>query len=226
MGKEANMIKDFNTINLIIHQKSFKEKVLYTDSSVLLKKGEMIMITGDSGSGKTTLLKLLMGRDCSFQGKWLLNSNEIDSKKRWPIIKTFSSFVFQDVLLIDYLTAKDNILLPFGFSDKKVDKTFFDEIVSLLDIASLLDTKAILLSGGEKERIAIARALIIKPSIIFADEPTASLDDRNVNLFMFLMEKINKKYNTTIVMVTHRESLAAHFNVVYRIKDHFIYEEK
>ncbi|HHT66922.1 MAG TPA: ATP-binding cassette domain-containing protein [Erysipelotrichaceae bacterium] len=218
------MSTKFESLVLEIKNKQFKNKVLYTNSKISLKNGDKIMIVGESGSGKTTLLKLMMGIDKCFDGKWLLNDKEVPVSKRWETIKSFSSFIFQDVYLIDYLTARENILLPFNFSKKKVDEQYLKEIIEVLDIDDLLDTKVNVLSGGEKQRIVLARALITKPEIIFADEPTASLDDKNVFIFMDFINLINRKYHISIVMVTHRESLSNRFDTVYRIEDGAIRE--
>lgn len=215
----------FSSLKIRIDNKSFKNKVLYKNSTVFIDKNKKVMIIGDSGAGKTTLLKLLMGIDLEFNGSWEFNGIETEPKKRWNLIKKNSSFIFQDVYLIDYLSVLDNIMLPYNFNKKAIDSNYLADLMKTLNVENLANEKAYKLSGGEKQRVAIIRALITKPSLLFADEPTASLDDTNVEQFMNYLDLIVKKYNVSVVMVSHRKSLASRFDVVYEITDQKIYEK-
>lgn len=192
------------------------------DISVEFRTGELCAIIGKSGSGKTTLLNIMGGLmkpdsgTVRIDGKdiYSLKDNEL-SKLRRNTITT----VFQAYNLIPDMTAKENILLSVKLDKRKIDESRFEDIVSELGIKDRLTHKPIELSGGEQQRIAIARALINSPSIILCDEPTGNLDEKSSNNVMQLLRFVNEKYNTTIIVVTHDLMIAENMNRVIKILD-------
>ncbi|MCQ2741886.1 MAG: ATP-binding cassette domain-containing protein [Bacilli bacterium] len=213
-----------NYIELSIKRKSFGETVLFSDTHFSISAGATVAVTGHSGAGKTTLLKMASGIDTKWDGEFLLSGTEMDKKKAFGTLKKTSSFVFQNIDVIDCMTVNENITLPFAFNKQKVDE---QKLVDLLKKLGLFDKKNCLaknLSLGEKQRVAIARAFIVEPQIIFADEPTGSLDDDSTKNVMDLLISLSKEKGTSLLMVTHRKSLLPLFDNVYEIKNGKIQE--
>ena len=178
--------------------------------------GEIATIQGPTACGKTTLLNVLSGLDIPDDGKVFLDGENISraSETRLSAIRSQKvGFVFQDFNLIDTLTAIENVealLWPTPLHNKDVEKR---ALAALRDV-NMLDRKDHIprqLSGGEKQRVAVARAIIHQPRVLFADEPTGNLDPESGNALMDLLVKLNKDYKTTIVIVTHDEKIATKY---------------
>ncbi|MBU5226973.1 MULTISPECIES: ABC transporter ATP-binding protein [Clostridium] len=191
-----------------------------TDLSI--NEGEFTAIIGPSGSGKSTLLHLLAGLDKPSSGKVYINGKEIYSMSEKELSKfrrTNIGFIFQFFNLIPILSIEENIKLPILMDGRKVDEDYFKEIIETL---GLTDRKRHLpgeVSGGQQQRASIARALITKPSIIFADEPTGNLDSKNSKEVMDLLTMSIKKYNQTLVMITHDPKIAERADRIITISD-------
>ncbi|MCR5112412.1 MAG: ABC transporter ATP-binding protein [Acholeplasmatales bacterium] len=189
-----------------------------------IEEGQMVTIIGQSGSGKSTLLYLLSGLEQPSSGKVFFNDrliNNLSDKEMSDIRKKEIGFIFQFYNLIDNLSVLDNIMFPIilnGTNKKEARQKALDyaKIVGLDNKVYSLPHE---LSGGEQQRVSIARALSINPKIIFADEPTGNLDSKMGIEIMELLKKINKDYNTTIIMVTHNNDLLKYFDYIIHIKD-------
>lgn len=170
-----------------------------------IHRGEIHGIVGESGSGKSTLLKTINGLVRVDQGLiyTLGQCVESISTKELQELRQKISLLFQDYNLLSQQTVEDNILLPLKINNKTVDPSFFKEIVSLFQLEDKLSTYPKKLSGGEKQRIALARALITKPQILLCDEPTSALDLKSTQQLLQLLYYINQRFNTTIVFVSH-----------------------
>lgn len=184
--------------------KQYGGKVILNDVSLNVRSNEFISIMGPSGCGKSTLLNILGLLD-SFEGEYYINSKKIFRRNYSRIRNKYIGFVFQMYYLLPNMNVKDNILLPLMYSDKKTIRRAlkqFDEIVLDLDIGDLLYQKSDVLSGGEKQRVAIARSMILEPYILIADEPTGALDQKNSMDVMECFKKYVSKGHS-VVMVTH-----------------------
>ena len=174
------------------------------DINIDIKAGDVFGIVGKTGSGKSTLLRLINGFIVPDQGSIYINNELLTKQSRKQIIKE-TSMIFQNYNLLNNLNVIDNILLPIKL--RKLDvKKYYVKAVELLEFVGLknhLTSNISNLSGGEKQRVAIARALITNPKIIFCDEPTSALDDETTHEVLSLLKTINKKYNTTIIIVSH-----------------------
>ncbi len=197
--------------------------------SFSVEEGEYVAIMGESGSGKTTLLNILASLDKPTNGEILLKEKNIVSMKEGQLAafrRDNLGFVFQDFNLLDTLSLEDNIFLPLVLSGKtyKDMKARLTPIAEDLGINILLKKFPYEVSGGEKQRTAVARALITNPEIILADEPTGALDSKATSQLLDIFSKINKK-GQTILMVTHSTKAASHANRVLFIKDGEIFHQ-
>ena len=204
--------------------KYFGENRVLDDVSLEIERGSFVSIVGASGSGKSTLLTILGGIDKPTEGKVFLDGVEISgmSEKELAILRrTKLGFVFQFFNLAPYLTAEENVLLPITLRGKvkEEDKKRATELMEYLGISGLKNKLPGKMSGGEQQRVAIARGLIINPEVILLDEPTGNLDSKNSEEIMNLLKKINEEFNTTIVQVTHSDVNANYGNVLITIKD-------
>lgn len=191
-------------------------------SSFSVEKGEFVCIIGTSGSGKSTLLHLLAGVDNATTGQIIINGKDItklDQEALAVFRRREVGIIYQFFNLVPVLTARENIELPIMLDEKKVNRAYFNEIIELLGIKNRLDFYPSKLSGGEQQRVAIARALIHKPSIILADEPTGNLNSKLAKEIMEFLVLACKKYNQTIVMITHDLNLAGYADRVIEIQD-------
>ena len=183
--------------------------------SISVNKGTFACIMGTSGSGKTTLINILSTIDEATSGKLLIFDQNIvglSDKEKANIRKRYMGFIFQDYNLIDSLKVIDNILFSLKLNKKNIiNETEIKQIISSLGIEELLDKYPFECSGGQQQRIAIARALVCKPKILFADEPTGNLDPDKSAEIMELLEKINEVEKTTVVMVTHDSTIVDRF---------------
>ncbi len=192
-------------------------------------EGKFYTITGKSGSGKSTLLHILSGLCAPTKGEVIFLDKKIFSLKEEELsnlkLKYFG-FIFQAFHLLPELCALENILLPVHLSNKKVDQEYLNQILIHLNIEDLKERYPFELSGGEQQRIAIARAMINKPSVIFADEPTGNLDEVNSSEVIQLLLDSQKKFNQTIILVTHDLSIAKKADIQLRMKNKKIHEIK
>jgi putative ABC transport system ATP-binding protein len=187
-----------------------------------LNKGDLVAVIGDSGSGKSTLLHLLAGVDKPTSGDIFIQDKNITklNKEEMTVFRRRNiGVIYQFFNLIPNISLKKNILLPLLLDDKREDKKYFDEIVETLGIEDKLDRFPKQLSGGEQQRVAIARSLITRPALILADEPTGNLDRRNSEEITGLFRMVNKRFDSTIVVITHDEKVANSCDKVYRMVD-------
>ena len=180
--------------------------------NLTIEKGEFVAIIGPSGSGKSTLLHMLGGVDYPTKGKIYINNTDISSMNETESAifrRKNIGIIYQSFNLISTLNVERNILLPMLLDGKKPDMDEYYKIVEVLGLNKRLKHMPNQLSGGQQQRVAIGRALIYKPSIILADEPTGNLDGKNTEATLKLLKHFNKEYNQTIVMITHDEKIAA-----------------
>ena len=193
------------------------------------EKGEYLAIMGESGSGKTTLLNVLASIDKASSGKIILNGKEMDTIKDKELAqfrREHLGFVFQDFNLLDTFSLKDNIFLPLVLEGKRYRemKQKADPIARKLGISNLLEKYPYEVSGGQKQRAAVARALITDPRLVLADEPSGALDSHAADALMQLFEEINQE-GQTIVMVTHSVKAACAAKRVLFIKDGEVFHQ-
>ena len=194
-----------------------------------VEKGEYVAIMGESGSGKTTLLNILAALDKATEGTVILDGMNLTSIKDAAIAKFRRDnlgYVFQDFNLLDTFTLEDNIYLPLVLAGKKHSemKERLDKLAPSLGIADLLKKYPYEVSGGQKQRAAVARALITNPRIILADEPTGALDSKSSDELLSLFKKVNQM-GQTILMVTHSTKAASNASRVLFIKDGIIFHQ-
>ncbi len=190
--------------------------------SVSFEQGSFTAITGPSGSGKSTLLHLLSGLDKPTKGEviyqdkslYRYNDNQLSVLRR----RRFG-FVFQNFNLVKELTGLENILLPVMLDGKRADEMYLNQVIDLLGVRDRLSHLPGAMSGGQMQRISIARALSNKPSILFADEPTGNLDGKNGKEVIALLKQVNFELGITLVLVTHDLSVAEQAGRVIELKD-------
>lgn len=191
--------------------------------------GEFAAIVGTSGSGKSTLLHMLGGLDSPTEGTVQVGDKELTSMndEELAVFRRRSiGFVFQQYNLVQTLNVRENIVLPVLLDGGTIDEDYCREIVTLLKIDEKLEQFPGQLSGGQQQRVAIARALANKPALILADEPTGNLDSRTTVEVMGLLKNSCKKYNQTMMMVTHNESLAVSCDRILHIEDGRLLNER
>lgn len=210
-GKGATKVEALKNVNLSIN------------------KGEFVAIVGASGSGKSTLLHLLGGLDRPTGGKVIIDGESIYDYKedRLAIFRRRKiGFIFQFFNLIPVLDVEENIALPALMDNDKIDKGYLNEIIEVLGLQERKTHLPSELSGGQQQRVSIGRALLNKPSIIFADEPTGNLDSKNSKEVIELLKFTAKKYNQTLVLITHDVNIAALSDRVITIEDGNIISDK
>ena len=190
-----------------------------------IKKGEFIAIVGPSGSGKSTLLHLLGGVDKPTSGNVFINDiNIYDLKEKDLAIfrRRNVGLIYQFYNLIPVLTVKENILLPAELDNRKIDKEYLEDLLKTLDLKERENHLPNELSGGQQQRTSIGRALINRPAVILADEPTGNLDSKNSKEVLELLKLSVKKYNQTLIMITHDLNIALQADRVITIEDGII----
>lgn len=205
-----------------IYKKSNNQIYAVHDVSFNVKKGSFVAITGKSGSGKSTLLHMLAGLEIPSQGEIILDGTQLFSftEDQLTIFRRRQiGMVYQFYNLIPTLNVEENILLPVLLDHVEVDQIYFNQIISLLHIEDELKSYPNELSGGQQQRVALARALIHRPTILLCDEPTGNLDSLHSREICDLLKLINKKYDTTILLITHDMDIAMQADEVYRMKD-------
>lgn len=187
-----------------------------------IEKGEFVAIVGTSGSGKSTLLNMIGGLDRPTSGNIMVRGKDLGKMEddHLTIFRRRNiGFVFQNYNLIPMLNAYENIVLPVELDGLSVDKGFLTDIVKILGLEGKLKALPNTLSGGQQQRVAIARALITKPAIILADEPTGNLDSHTSADVLGLLRITGKKFNQSIVMITHNNEIAQLADRIVRIED-------
>ena len=186
--------------------------------------GEFVAIMGASGSGKTTLLNMISTLDTASGGKIYVDGHEISKlsdDEAANFRKKKLGFVFQNYRLLKSLTVRQNIAVPMsllGKNDQEIDQKI-DKLAEYFRLSDQLDKYPVALSGGQKQRVAIIRAIIKNPTLLLADEPTGALDSQAAKLIMEYLAKVNQKFNTSILMVTHDSLAASYANKVIFLKD-------
>ena len=192
------------------------------DANLKINKGEFVAIVGPSGSGKSTFLHLVGGLERPSSGTIKVDGKDIcclSDKELAKYRRQKVGFVFQQYNLIPVLNVAENIELPVKLDNRKVDKEYINDLMDLLGISDRKTHLPNQLSGGEQQRVAIARALSSKPSIILADEPTGNLDTKTTEEVMELLKTSIKKYNQTLIMITHNENIAKKADRIISIVD-------
>ena len=187
-----------------------------------IEQGEFVAIVGQSGSGKSTLLHLLGGVDKPSSGEVIIKGESIYKlkEKELSILRRRKlGFVFQFFNLIPVLTAEENIEMPVLLDGNKIDKKYMNELLKLLGLEERRNHHPSELSGGQQQRVSIGRALANKPSIILADEPTGNLDSKNSKEVLELLKYCAKKYNQTLILITHDVNIAKSADRVVTIED-------
>lgn len=185
--------------------------VALSHASMTISEGDFISIMGPSGSGKSTLLHIISGLDRPSAGSVLYGDTDIHNGKDKELSafrRQKIGFVFQQFNLLPVLTARENIIMPLLLDKKKIDDAYLMELSTLLGLKNRLSHLPHELSGGQQQRTAIARALIAKPDIIFADEPTGNLDSKSGKEVMKMLCDIREKMNKTLVIITHDPHIA------------------
>ena len=203
-GTEPNITRALNGVNFTVEQ------------------GEFVAVVGTSGSGKSTLLHMMGGLDTPTSGSVIVRGEEL-AKKNDDELTIFRrrniGFIFQNYNLVPILNVYENIVLPVELDGDTVDQKFMDEVVYMLALEDKLENMPNNLSGGQQQRVAIARALITKPAIILADEPTGNLDTQNTSEVIALLKEASRKYEQTIVMITHSRSIAQTADRILQVSD-------
>lgn len=190
--------------------------------SFSVPKGEYMAIVGESGSGKSTLLNMIGGLDFPTSGKVLIDGKDIFSMKERELTifrRRNIGFVFQAFNLIPELTVEQNILFPVLLDYRKPDKGYLEELLTVLNLQDRRKHLPSQLSGGQQQRVAIGRALFTRPSLILADEPTGNLDTQNSRDVVALLKETSRKYEQTILMITHNRSIAQTADRVLQVSD-------
>ena len=190
--------------------------------SFSVPKGEYVAIVGESGSGKSTLLNMIGALDMPTSGKVVISGKEIFSmndRKLTIFRRRNIGFIFQAFNLIPELTVEQNIVFPVLLDYQKPDTKYLEELLSVLNLKERRRHLPSQLSGGQQQRVAIGRALITRPALILADEPTGNLDSQNTSEVIALLKKASKKYEQTIIMITHSRSIAQTADRILQVSD-------
>lgn len=187
------------------------------DIDLSIDEGKIVVILGPSGSGKSTMLNLISGIDKPSKGKIFFNGNRLDKMSDLELTnyrKDYLGFIFQSYNLVSSLTVKENIELGKELSTNPLD---MDEVIKNVELKEQKNKYPYQLSGGQMQRVAIARSLVKNPKVLFCDEPTGALDEKTGKKVLKLLQEINKKYNTTMIIVTHNPSIALMANTVIKM---------
>lgn len=192
------------------------------NASFSVPKGEFIAIVGESGSGKSTLLNMIGALDTPTSGKVFIDGKDIFAMKDSGLTifrRRNIGFIFQSFNLIPELTVEQNIIFPVLLDYQKPDKAYLEELLAVLNLKERRNHLPSQLSGGQQQRVAIGRALITRPALILADEPTGNLDTQNSHEVIALLKEAAKKYEQTIVMITHSRSISRTADRIIQVSD-------
>ena len=195
--------------------------------SFSLEKGQFAAVVGESGSGKSTLLNCIGALDTPTSGKIQIDGQDLFSmkeEKRTIFRRRNIGFIFQSFQLVPELDVEQNIIFPLLLDYKKLEQAKVEEILEVLGLTERRHHLPSQLSGGQQQRVAIGRALITKPKLILADEPTGNLDSKNSSEVIALLTQAARRYQQTILMITHNSNLTASVDRVFRVRDGILKE--
>lgn len=190
--------------------------------SFSVPRGEYVAVVGESGSGKSTLLNMIGALDTRTSGHVIIDEKDIfsmDDRKLTVFRRRNIGFIFQSFNLVPELTVEQNIMFPMLLDYQKPDKKYLEELLTVLNLKDRRNHLPSQLSGGQQQRAAIGRALITRPSLILADEPTGNLDTQNSSEVITLLKEASKKYEQTIIMITHNRGIAQTADRVLQVSD-------
>lgn len=190
--------------------------------SFSVPKGEFVAIVGESGSGKSTLLNMIGALDMPSFGKVYIDSKDIFAMKERNLTvfrRRNIGFIFQSFNLVPELTVEQNIVFPVLLDYQKPNRRYLEELLTVLNLRERRHHLPSQLSGGQQQRVAIGRALITRPALILADEPTGNLDTQNSREVITLLKEASKKYEQTIIMITHNRSIAQKADRILQVSD-------
>ena len=190
--------------------------------SFSVPKGEFVAVVGESGSGNSTLLNTLGALDTPTSGKVYIDGKDIFAMKEKQLTvfrRRNIGFIFQAFNLIPELTVEQNMMFPVLLDYQKPNKKYLEELLTVLNLKERRNHLPNQLSGGQQQRVAIGRALLTRPSLILADEPTGNLDSKNSSEVIALLHEASKKYAQTIIMITHSQSIAQTADRVLKVSD-------
>ena len=209
-----NLSKTYGTGETAVHA--------LKNATFSVSKGEFVAVVGESGSGKSTLLNLIGGLDTPTAGKVFLDARDLFSMKERNLTvfrRRNIGFVFQSFNLIPELTVEQNILFPVLLDYQKPDQKYLEQLLNLLHLTERRRHLPSQLSGGQQQRVAIGRALMTRPALILADEPTGNLDSQNSSEVIALLKEASRTYEQTIVMITHSRTIAQTADRILRVSD-------
>ena len=192
------------------------------DVSFSVPRGEYVAVVGESGSGKSTLLNMIGALDIPTSGKVLIDGKDIFSmndRKLTVFRRRNIGFIFQAFNLIPELTVEQNMIFPMLLDYQKPDRKYLEELLTVLNLKDRRNYLPSQLSGGQQQRVAFGRALSTRPALILADEPTGNLDTQNSSEVIALLKEASKKYEQTIIMITHNRSIAQTADRVLQVSD-------
>lgn len=221
-GKDVNMeILRVQNLSKTYGQGETKVEAL-KNASFSMEKGEFAAVVGESGSGKSTLLNCIGGLDMPTAGSVYLDGEELfamEENRRTIFRRRNIGFIFQSFHLISELDVEQNIIFPLLLDHKKPDREQLEEILEVLGLADRRRHLPGQLSGGQQQRVAIGRALITRPALVLADEPTGNLDSHNSQDVMDLLFQASRRYQQTVLMITHNVNLTTAVDRVFRVAD-------
>ena len=205
-----------------IYGEGENQVVALNDVSFTVEKGEFIAIIGPSGSGKSTLLHILGGVDRPTSGKVFMNGHDVYAGKEDQLAifrRRQVGLIYQFYNLIPILNVTENMTLPILMDGRKVDQKYLNELIGILGLKGKEKHLPNQLSGGQQQRVSIGRALMTSPAVVLADEPTGNLDSKNSQEIVELLKASNKKYNQTLIVITHDENIALQADRIIAIED-------
>lgn len=192
------------------------------DVSFTVPKGEFVAVVGESGSGKSTLLNMIGAMDTPSAGKIFIDGQDIFAMRERNLTifrRRHIGFIFQSFNLIPELTVEQNIIFPILLDHEKPDKAYLEELLAVLGLEQRRHHLPSQLSGGQQQRVAIGRALITRPALILADEPTGNLDTKNTQEVIALLKEASRKYEQTILLITHSQAIAQTADRILQVSD-------